>query len=69
MSDDLADRLRETHRRIATSRLSEAESASFTRRLIALSDAAKVDLDRAARRLDRLLADLEGLQQREPGTS
>lgn len=69
MSDDLADRLRETHRRIATAGFSDDESSSLTRRLIALSDVAKVDAERAARRLDRLLADLEGSQQRVAGTS
>lgn len=64
MTDDLAGelavRLRDAHRRVASLDLPEDEKARVARRLIALSDVAKTDLDRAAVRLDRLLADLDG---------
>lgn len=54
---DLAERLRLAHRRVAS--LPEgAHKASISRRLLAISDAAKHDLEHASRRLDRLLRDL-----------
>jgi hypothetical protein len=56
---ELADRLRDAHRRIAALDLPEDEKISAARRLIALSDTAKSDLGSASRRLDRLLADLD----------
>lgn len=59
LAADLAVRLREAHRAIASSGLSADEKSTAARRLIALSDTAKVDLASASRRLDRLLADLD----------
>ena len=55
----LADRLRDAHRRVASLDLPDDEKASVTRRLLALSDAAKHDLRRASARLDALVADLD----------
>lgn len=64
MTDDvaheLAIRLRDAHRRVASLDLPESEKSRVARRLIALSDVAKTDLTRASARLDRLLADLDG---------
>lgn len=60
LADELALRLRDAHRRIASLDASPDEKARVARRLIALSDVAKSDLQRASDRLDRLLADLEG---------
>ncbi len=63
MSDDLhvelAGRLRDAHRRVASLDLPDDEKARVTRRLIALTDASKRDVQRASARLDLLLADLD----------
>ena len=63
MSDDLAAelavRLRDAHRRVAALEASPDEKARVARRLIALTDASKHDLERASARLDLLLADLD----------
>jgi hypothetical protein len=64
VSDDelaaqLAVRLRDAHRRVATLAASDDQKARVARRLIALTDASKHDLARASGRLDRLLADLD----------
>ena len=63
MSEDLAAelalRLREAHRRVARLDVPEDEKARAARRLLALSDASKRDLQRASARLDRFLADLD----------
>lgn len=64
MSDDdlaatLALRLRDAHRRVASLGASDGEKARVASRLIALTDASKRDLERASRRLDLLLADLD----------
>ena len=63
MSDDLAgelaNRLRDAHRRVATLDATPDEKARVARRLIALTDASKRDLARASARLDLLLADLD----------
>jgi len=56
---ELAVRLRDAHRRVATLDVPEDEKARVARRLIALTDASKHDLARASARLDRLLADLD----------
>jgi hypothetical protein len=55
----LATRLRDAHRRVATLDASDDQKARVARRLIALTDASKRDLVRASARLDRLLADLD----------
>ena len=58
LAAELADRLREAHRTVRAMDLSDDEKARATRRLVALSDTAKVDLASASRRLDRLLTEL-----------
>ena len=55
----LATRLRDAHRRVATLDAPEDQKARVAARLIALTDASKRDLVRASARLDRLLADLD----------
>ena len=60
LAQELATRLRDAHRRLASADLSEREKARVARRLIALSDVAKTDIPRAAARLERVLADLDG---------
>lgn len=59
LAADLANRLRDAHRRVATLDASTDEKARVARRLIALTDASKRDLVRASARLDLLLADLD----------
>lgn len=56
---DLGERLRTAHRRVAAVDPDDAAKPVLTRRLIAISDAAKHDLGRASRRLDLLLAELD----------
>ena len=60
VAQELATRLRDAHRQLAALDLPEREKARVARRLIALSDVAKTDIPRAAARLDRVLADLDG---------
>ena len=55
----LATRLRDAHRRVATLDVPDDQKARVARRLIALTDASKRDLVRASARLDALLADLD----------
>lgn len=63
MSEDLhvelAQRLRDAHRRVRTLEVDDAEKARVATRLIALTDASKRDVMRASQRLDLLLADLD----------
>ena len=59
LAAELAVRLRDAHRRLATMEASADEKARVARRLIALTDASKHDVARASARLDRLLADLD----------
>ena len=56
---ELADKLRQAHARVAALNVSAAEKSSTTRRLLAISDAAKHDARRAAQRLDAFLAELD----------
>jgi len=56
---DLAGRLRDGHRRIASMDLPQDEKARIARRLLAISDAAKHDATRSSGRLDRFFADLD----------
>lgn len=58
--DDLAERLRVAHHRVAALPADDRSKPAITRRLLAISDAAKQDLGRASRRLDALLAELDG---------
>ncbi len=55
----LASRLRDAHRRVASLDVPDDQKARVARRLIALTDASKRDLARASTRLDLLLADLD----------
>lgn len=57
--NELSDKLREAHSRVASLTVSVEEKSSITRRLLAISDASKHDLMRAAQRLDAFLAELE----------
>ena len=56
---DLARRLRDAHRRVASLDVDDDEIRRVATRLIALTDASKRDVARASARLDRLLADLD----------
>ena len=56
---ELARRLREAHRRVASLDVDEDEKRRTAMRLIALTDASKRDVARASARLDLLLADLD----------
>lgn len=56
---ELARRLRDAHRRVASLEGTDDEKARVARRLIALTDASKRDVARASARLDLLLADLD----------
>ena len=62
MTDDLvarvAERLADAHRLVRSLDLPNDEKARATRRLLAISDASKHDLERAAKRLDAFLIDL-----------
>lgn len=55
----LAERLREAHRRVARADLDADLRRALTRRLLALTDAAKQDAASASRRLDRFLRRLD----------
>jgi hypothetical protein len=55
---DLADRLLEAHRAVRSLTVPNDEKARATRRLLAISDASKHDVARAAKRLDAFLDDL-----------
>lgn len=59
LAAELAQRLREAHRRVGGLSLPQEQKARIARRLIALTDASKHDLARASARLDALLADLD----------
>ena len=59
LAADLALRLREAHRRVARLDVPHDQKARAARRLLALSDASKRDLERASVRLDRFLSDLD----------
>ena len=53
---ELAARLKQAHRRVATLDVDDDEKARVAKRLIALTDASKRDVERASLRLDLLLA-------------
>ncbi len=55
----LSERLREAHRRVAQLDAAPEVKARVTKRLIAVTDASKHDLQRAAERLDALFAELD----------
>ncbi len=58
-ADALADRLLEAHRRLREAGLPADDKGRAARRLIAISDASKHDVGRAATRLEAFLADLD----------
>ncbi len=58
-ADRLAERLLAAHQRVRAAALPADEKGRVARRLIALTDASKHDVPRAAARLDALLADLD----------
>ena len=70
---ELARRLKQAHRRVASLNVEDDEKARVAVRLIALTDASKRDVGRASHRLDLLLADLDAGRrlapddQNEPG--
>jgi hypothetical protein len=55
----LAARLKEAHARVRTLDVPEEVRVALTRRLLVITAASKHDLAAAARRLDRLIADLD----------
>ncbi len=59
LAAELAARLRDAHRRVSRMEAAPEEKARVARRLLALTDASKHDVERASRRLDLLLADLD----------
>jgi len=58
LAAQLADRLRDAHRLVASLDVDADQKSSITRRLLVISDAAKHSVPRASRRLDALLAEL-----------
>jgi hypothetical protein len=63
---DVANRLRDAHRRVAALEWPEDEKARVLRRLLAISDATKHSLSRAAARLDALETDLDSGWRPDP---
>ncbi|NJP46722.1 SCO5555 family protein [Actinacidiphila epipremni] len=58
----LAARLKQAHTRVANPEVPDETRRELTRRLLAVTAAAKHDLADAARRLDVLTAELDALQ-------
>jgi hypothetical protein len=56
---ELADRLLAAHRRVRSLEVPNDEKARATRRLLAITDASKHDVRRAAQRLETFLRDLD----------
>ena len=54
-----AERLRDAHRAVASLDIDGERKSSITRRLLVISDASKHSVERASRRLDALLAELD----------
>jgi hypothetical protein len=59
LAAQLAERLREAHRRVAALDVDGEQKSSITRRLVVIGDASKHSVSRASRRLDALLAELD----------
>ncbi|WP_129842672.1 hypothetical protein [Streptomyces sp. RFCAC02] len=57
--DLVADRLKDAHRMVRDLHVSEDVRQALTRKLLVITAAAKQDLPGAARRLDRLMEDVE----------
>ncbi|KWW99628.1 hypothetical protein C3Y87_10330 [Carbonactinospora thermoautotrophica] len=67
--EEFAARLREAHRRVRALPGDEAAKEALGRRLIAIANLAKRDVPRAARRLERLLTDVETRERLSRGVS
>ncbi|WP_433365835.1 hypothetical protein [Streptosporangium sp. CA-115845] len=65
---ELAWRLREAHRRVRSLHVSVEERKRLTRRLLAICDMAKRDLDHATGRLDLFLLSIDVLVSDTPST-
>ncbi|MFD4244799.1 hypothetical protein ACTVZO_28970 [Streptomyces sp. IBSNAI002] len=57
--DRVADRLKEAHTRVRSLQVPEGVRMALSRKLLVVTAAAKHDLADAARRLDRLMKDLD----------
>lgn len=57
--DDLSRRLREAHQRVRSLDTDDETKGVVVRRLIAITNASKHDLDTASKRLDALIEDLD----------
>lgn len=64
----VADRLKRAHAQVRALDVPEEASQALTRKLLGITAVAKHDLAGAARRLDRLMADLESGSAQDPGT-
>jgi cell division protein YceG involved in septum cleavage len=65
----VADRLKDAHTRVRALQVPEGVRMALTRKLLVITAAAKHDLSDAAKRLDRLMKDLdEGRFPEEPGS-
>jgi hypothetical protein len=58
-AEELAVRLKAAHKRVRDLPFEPEDKARVAKRLLALTDASKHDVARAALRLDKLLADLD----------
>lgn len=59
LHESVAGQLKEAHARVRELQISEGVRMALTRKLLVITAAAKHDLPDAARRLDRLLTDLD----------
>ncbi|MCX3060049.1 SCO5555 family protein [Streptomyces beihaiensis] len=59
----VADQLKEAHSRVRTLQVPEGVRMALTRKLLAITAAAKHDLAGAARRLERFMADLDDFEE------
>ncbi|UGY93796.1 hypothetical protein [Streptomyces gobiensis] len=57
--DQVAARLKEAHRKVRTLQVPESERVALNRKLLTITAASKQDLATAARRLDRLMEDID----------
>ncbi|AEW96748.1 MULTISPECIES: SCO5555 family protein [Streptomycetaceae] len=64
----VADRLKQAHSRVRSLQVSEDVRVVLTRKLLVITAAAKHDVAGAARRLDRLMRDLEEGRFPDDGT-
>jgi hypothetical protein len=67
LTAQLAEDLAAAHRTVRALDLENAEKALASRRLLAISDAAKHDVAAAARRLHRFIRDLDAVRNRLSG--